>query len=320
MTRNSAALAGVVAFTMAACVRVKEPAVRPTAASPSARLWSDPGNIQGKDLFYGQWGMERAPKPGAVFTLVEHKHAGVNPGMTVVDPEGRDWSVKQIPPGALDVEAQVEVTVSRLLQAIGYLQPPLYILPEFTLQDDWGTHTEVGGRFRLKDETLKEVGPWAWPENPFIGTRPYQGLLVLMMLFNSTDLKDNNNSIFEYRSGERVEQWYVVRDLGSALGDTRRLGPFKSDPDAFEQDPFIIGVERNSVQFAYSGYYEKYVRDRISPDDVVWATRLLGGLTDKQWRDAFRAGGYDPQTAARFVRTLGKRIQDGQALSRRARS
>jgi len=283
-------------------------------------LWSDPGNIQSKDLFYGQWGVERAPKPGAVFTFVEHKHAGVNPGMTVVDPDGRQWSVKQTPPGALDVEAQVEVTVSRLLQAIGYLQPPVYFLPEFTLKDDWGTHTEVGGRFRLKDESFKERGSWSWPENPFIGTRPYQGLLALMMLFNSTDLKDNNNSIFEYRSGDRVEQWYVVRDLGSALGDTRRLGPFKSDPDAYEHDPFIIGVERNYVRFAYSGYYEKYVRDRISPNDVVWATRLLGGLTDQQWRDAFRAGGYDQQTTARFIRTLRNRIQAGQALSRRARS
>ena len=320
MTRTSAALAGVVAFTMASCVRVKEPAVRPTAALPSDRLWSDPGNLQSKDLFYGQWGVERRPNPKAVFRFVERKHAGVNPGMTVVDPQGREWSVKQIPAGALDVEAQVEVTLSRLLQAIGYFQPPVYFLPEFTLKDDWGTHTEVGGRFRLKDETLKEVGEWAWPENPFIGTRPYQGLLVLMMLFNSTDLKDNNNSIFAYRSGDRVEQWYVVRDLGSALGDTRRLGPFKSDPDAFAQQPFIIGVKRNHVQFAYSGYYEKYVRDRISPDDVVWATRLLGGLTDKQWRDAFRAGGYDQATTARFLGTLRKRIHDGEALSSRVRS
>ena len=62
------------------------------------------------------------------------------------------------------------------------------------------------------------------------------------------------------------------------------------------------------------------MRDRISPNDVVWATRLLGGLTDQQWRDAFRAGGYDQQTTARFIRTLRNRIQAGQALSRRARS
>ena len=321
MTRTSAALAGVVAFTLTACVRVKEPAVRPAPGSPGARLWSDPGNIPGKDLLYGYWGVKRAPNPKAVFTFVERKHSGVNPGMTVVDPEGREWSIKQIPPGALDLEAQVEVTLSRLLSAIGYFQPPVYFLPEFTLKDDWGTHIEVGGRFRLKDETLKETGSWAWHKNPFIGSRPYRGLLVLMMLFNATDLKDSNNSIFDYHGGDRVEQWYVVRDLGSALGDTRRLGPFKSDPDAFDREPFIIGVEQNHVRFAYTGYYEKYVSDRITADDVVWTTRLLGALTDRQWHDAFRAGGYDQPTTARFLGTLRKRIHAGQTLlSRRTRS
>jgi len=58
--------------------------------------------------------------------------------MTVRDPEGREWSVKQIPPGALDVEAKVEVTLSRLLSAIGYYQPADYFLPEFRLRDPWG--------------------------------------------------------------------------------------------------------------------------------------------------------------------------------------
>jgi hypothetical protein len=197
----------------------------------------------------------------------------------------------------------------------------VYFLPKFTLKDDWGTHTEVGGRFRLKDKMLKDAGTWAWHQNPFIGSRPYQGLLVLMMMFNSTDLKDSNNSIYEYRLGDHVEQWFAVRDIGSALGDTRRLGPYKNDPDAFEQQPFIIGVtNRNYVQFAYTGYYERYVRNRLSPADVVWASRLLSELTDKQWRDAFQAGGYDPQTAGRFIRVLREKIRDGQALSRRLRS
>ena len=283
-------------------------------------MWTDPGNLQAKDLFYGSWGVARAPRPEDVFTFVERKHKGVNPGMTVLDESGRAWSVKQIPPGALDVEPKVEMALSRVLAAIGYHQPPQYFLPEFTLKDDWGTHREAGGRFRLKDESLTEGDSWAWHENPFIGSRPYQGLLVLMMLFNSSDLKDSNNSIYEYKSGDRVEQWYVVRDLGSALGDTRRLGPFKSDPDAFAKAPFILGVDRNHVQFAYTGYYEKYVRDRISPDDVAWAARLLGRLTDEQWHDAFRAGGYDRPTAARFLRTVRERIRDGQALTRRAQS
>ena len=98
---------------------------------------------------------------------------------------------------------------------VGYHQPPVYYLPRFSLKDDWGTHAEVGGRFRLKDETLKDTGVWSWQENPFIGTRPYQGLLVLLMMFNSTDLKNSNNTLYERRDGDLVEQWYVVRDIGA---------------------------------------------------------------------------------------------------------
>src|SRR4029453_3556449 len=107
-------------FPVTAWVRAKDPPVRPTRAPAGASLWADPGNLSAKDLFYGQWGVERAPKPGHVFTFVERKHKGVNPGMTVLDREGREWSVKQIPPGALDLEAKVEVALSRVLSAIGY--------------------------------------------------------------------------------------------------------------------------------------------------------------------------------------------------------
>lgn len=137
---------------------------------------------------------------------MERKHTGVNLGLTVLDPQAREWSVKQPYPGGLDDEGPVEVVVSRLLSAIGYHQPPVYYLPAFTLKDDWGTHTEPGGRFRLKHDTLKDAGPWRWEENPFIGSRSYQGLLVLLMMFNSTDLKNSNNTPYERRSGDRIEQ------------------------------------------------------------------------------------------------------------------
>jgi hypothetical protein len=310
-------LAGVVAtIAFTACVRVKEPATHPSPAVAGATLWKTPDGVRAKDLFYGPWGAERAPSLNVPYTFVERKHTGVNPGMTVRDPQGREWSVKQIPPGHLDAEPQVEVTLSRLLSAVGYYQPPVYFLPAFTLKDPWGSHTEIGGRFRLKDKSLKEVGDWSWSENPFIGTRPYYGLLVLQLMFNSTDLKDSNNSIYEYRNGDHVERWYTVRDLGSALGDTRRFGPYKSDPDAFEREPYIIGVTNHRVQFAYTGYYKRLTTDRISPDDVRWASRLLGTLTDKQWHDAFRAGGYDPQTADRFINILRAKIRAGEELPR----
>lgn len=101
---------------------------------------------------------ENAPNPRATYTLVEHKHTGVNLGMTVTDEQGREWSVKQAYPGGLDPEGPVEVVLSRLLSAVGYHQPAVYFLPAFTVKDDWGTHTEVGGRFRFKVDTLQDLG------------------------------------------------------------------------------------------------------------------------------------------------------------------
>ena len=312
----TALIAIVVALIVSSCGGAKRPALQPTSDVPGAMLWQEPTDLAARDLYYGPWGARNAPDPNATYTLVERKHSGVNLGMDVVDPQGREWSVKQPYPSRLDDVGPVEVVVSRLLSAVGYQQPPVYYLPSFTLEDDWGTHTEPGGRFRLKEETLTEIGPWRWEENPFVGTKPYEGLLVLLTMFNSTDLKNSNNSLYEHRNGGRVERWYVVRDIGSALGDTNLVAPRKGHPDSFERHPFILGVEGGYVEFASHPWYRRLVRARITPDDVAWASNLLARLTDQQWRDAFRAAGYEPQVASRFIRKLGEKIQQGQEVTR----
>ena len=318
MNRLAAALAtAVLALGLTSCAGAKRPADRPSAAVPGATLWETPNDLSARDLMNGPWGRERAPDPRATYTLVEMKHSGVNRGMTVADSQGREWSVKQPYPGRLDDEAPVEVALSRLLSAIGYHQPPVYYLPTFLLKTDWGTREEVGGRFRLKERSLKDEGLWRWEENPFVGTRPYQGLLVVLMMFNSTDLKNSNNSLYQYTRAGRAEKWYVVRDIGAALGDTNALAPRKNHPDTFERHPFILGTSNGFVQFAYNGWYKNLVRDRITPDDVAWASNLLGRLSDRQWNDAFRAGGYDPPTAGRFIRKLRQKIEQGQSLRNR---
>ena len=239
--------------------------------------------------------------------------------MTVVDDKGREWSVKQPFPGGLDPEGPVEVTVSRLLSGVGYHQPPVYYVPAFRLKDDFGTRTEVGGRFRLKTKQLKETANWRWEDNPFVDTKPFQGLIVLLMMFNSTDLKNQNNSLYEFRNGDLVEQWYLTRDLGAALGDnTPPWAPRKSDAPSFERTPYLVGVnDKGFVEFAYRSWYKNLVVDRIKPEDVVWASELLGRLSDQQFQDAFRAGGYDQDTANRFIAKLREKIDQGRALATR---
>ena len=52
----------------------------------------------------------------------------------------------------------------------------------------------------------------------------------------------------------------------------------------------------------------------ITPDEVAWACELLGRLSDKQWADAFRAGGFDPGDANRFITKLKEKIDQGRSL------
>lgn len=318
MQQTLAAVGAVLAMTMAAasCVNAKRPGASRHPVPAGASIWRAPSDISSQDLFNGPWGASLAPNPEWTYTLVKHKRTGVNLGMTVRDPEGREWSVKQPYPGNLDSEAPVEVALSRVLSAIGYHQPPVYFLPEFRLKDDWGTRVEAGGRFRLEPDGLKEHGAWRWEDNPFVGSRPYQGLLAALMMFNSTDLKNSNNSLYEFRHGARVEQWYVVRDIGAALGDMHRFGPRKNHVEAFERQPFMLGLSSGHVEFAYDGWYRNYVRNRITPGDVLWVSNLLAQLTEGQWQDAFRAGGYEPGIASRFIRRLREKVAEGQALRR----
>jgi hypothetical protein len=190
----------------------------------------------------------------------------------------------------------------------------VYFLREFTLSDDWGTRREPGGRFRLKGKPLKDLGSWSWQTSPLVGTRPYQGLLVILMLFNSSDLKNDNNTVYEYRVADRVESWYVVRDLGTALGSTGRFAPRRGDAEAFRRHPFITGVRGGVVEFGYGGWHQELVRQRIAVGDVKWAATLMSRLTERQWDEAFRAGGYSAIEAAPFLDAIRGRIEQAMRV------
>jgi len=296
------------------CTAKVQPTMPPWEA-PMAEFWQRPDDLASRDLYDGPWGSERAPDPDATYTFVERKQHGTNPGVTVQDPIGQEWHVKQPPHNDQGAEGPIEVTLSRVLSAVGYHQPPVYFLPWLSITDAKGTHVEPGGRFRLTEKLLKHTGTWSWQQNPFVGTRPYQGLLAILMMFDSSDIKNENNALYEVKKHrEGVERWYVVRDLGTALGETGRLAPHRGDPDIFEREPFITGVKDGFVQFNYHGWHQELVTKRITPDDVAWASELLGGLSDRQWSDAFRAGGYEPAVADRFIARLRQKIVEGGRL------
>jgi len=298
--------ASVIAVLLAARLAVGQTA--------SASLWQPPADVRRSDLFFGPWGADHAPDPAATYTFIRPKKGGVNPGVIVRDDRGRVWHVKQPPRNSQGAEGPVEVVLSRVLSAVGYHQPPVYFLPSFRLSDRSGTHVMTGGRFRLEEPTLDAQGPWSWRSNPFVETRPYKGLLAILLVFNSWDLKDSNNTIYEVRQGARIAHWYVVRDLGAALGESARMAPKRNNIERFERQRFITGVSDGLVNFTYHGWQPSLVRHAIAVEDVRWAAALLGALSDRQWQDAFRAGGYPADLTARFVRKIKANIAQAQQL------
>ncbi len=303
---------GVFVVFAGACALSARPNLSPEKMS---EFWEEPVDLEKRDLFYGPGGPVNAPDPDDKYKFKELKSVGYNPGYDVEDQRDRDWSVK------LGVESRVEVTMSRLLWAVGYHQPHNYYLPRWTMTRD-GRDTVlagVGSRFRLELKTEKKEGEWAWRKNAFLETRPFAGLTVLMVMINNWDIKTAQNAVYEIaQDGGDPATHYMVRDLGAALGKTGWLTfGTKDDLDDFEKEPFIDRVEGNRVYFHYQGAtMEPHLLNGITPRDVRWICGLMSRLSDKQWSDAFRAGGYTEAEAARLIKRLKEKVDEGLGLPR----
>ena len=286
----------------------------PVTASRLAELRVDPGPVP-RDLFWGVGGKSYAPPATATYRLVAKDETGFSVSLDVTGPDGIEWSAKIGP------EAQTEVVMSRILWGLGYHQPPVYYLPSWTVDaDDAKPHKESEARFRPKLHGLSRLpDDWSWADNPFSGTRELKGLLVVLLMFNSTDLKDSNNAIYRVETppaGIRVNRgvrWFLVRDLGASLGETGKLFPRRNWLEGFEQQAFITRVSQTAVEFDYDGRHQELLA-MIRPADVQWAARQMTRLTYEQWRDAFRAGNYAAPQADRYIRRIKEKIADGVAL------
>jgi hypothetical protein len=100
--------------------------------------------------------------------------------------------------------------------------------------------------------------------------------------------------------------WTIpVRGLGQGT---------RNDLEGFESQGFIKNVDESGVEFDFDTIYGSVV-DLVRPADVKWTSELLGKFTDKQWDDAFRAGGYAPDVRARYIKKIKAKIAEGLALS-----
>lgn len=290
------------------------PQIRATRSGPLmpaqlAELWVEPG--ADRDLFHGVGGERLTPDPSVRYTVVEIKRSGYSGGYTVVDPQGSEWSAK-FPP-----EAATEVAASRILWGVGYHQPPVYYVPQWTAHKATSPNPQMPARFRQKKPDvhgLEAAGEWSYYRNPFVGTRELAGLLVLQVMLGNSDLKDQNNAVYALSSPmEGASRWFVARDLGQTFGRTGILDAPRNDPKVFEQTAFIRGVTNGRVRFEYRGRHRALL-DGITPADVRWICSRLARLSDAQWRDAFRAAGYADVTANRFIARMKQKIAEGLAL------
>ena len=274
-----------------------------------AELWVEPEPT--RDLFNGVGGSRLAPDPRARYTVIELKHGGYSRGYTVLDPKEHEWSVK-FPP-----EAGTEIIASRIHWGIGYHQPPIYLLKEWTAAKAPSPNPQMSARFREKNPDfhgLDPGDPWSYFDNPFVGTPQMNGLLTLQAMLGNSDLKDPQNVIYKLETpAEGASRWYVARDLGHTFGRTGVIDAPRGDIGVFESTPFILGVDQGKVRFDYRGRYKVLFKD-ISVADVHWVCERLNQLTDKQWHDAFRAGGIEGPMSDRFIRRMKQKIAEGLAL------
>ena len=288
---------------------VRSSVQRPVTNAELAELWTPPADVTALDLYLGPGGEDLAPDPDAEYTLIAEDTSGYSGGYDVRDPRGLEWSVK------VGEEAQTEVVASRLFWAAGYHQPPTYFLPKWTLAGGGRPGEQGAARFRPKLEWLDKTGEWPWHDNPFVGTQPYRGLIVLNLMINNADLRTPNNAIYELpEEREGARRWYVVRDLGGSFGATGFLYGTRNDVEGFERQRLLKG-KGEDFEFDYHGRHRELL-ETLTAADAAWAAERWAGLTAEQWNDAFRAAGYAPPTAARYIRKLQQKMRE--ALDARA--
>jgi hypothetical protein len=318
-TRRLIGLALAAAAAGASCGKLLRDTPRSTVPTSEAQsllpeLWRDRGDIAALDLFHGAGGPSLQPRAEGPWRFKVKDETGFSPGWDVLDGAGTQWSVKQGP------EAQSEVVASRIVWALGYHQPPTYYVPEWAIVDGpEAGRVQTPGRFRPSLPGGKRTGEWSWEKNPFAGTVPFRGLLVLMRVLNNWDLLDRNNTVYEFdapRDGAR--RWFVVIDLGASLGRTEVMSMHsgtRNDPADYERQGFIEGVnEEGHVEFDQLGKWHRGLFGRLTPSDVRWTCERLERITPRQWTDAFRAAGYEREAAARFIAQIRKRVAQGLAL------
>jgi hypothetical protein len=292
-------------------------------AGTTVALWNDRGDPAALDLLNGAGGKEH--QPGTNFKFIEESKSGTSPKFIVEDENGAKWKVK------LGHEVKSETAATRLVWAAGYFVDEDYYRPQIQVR---GMKPLSRGREYVSGDGLvrearlerqgvgKKLKNWDWHHNPFVGTREFNGLRVMMALINNWDLKEINNDTFD-RNGE---PGYEVADLGASLGRTgnsfaRSRGVMKD----YVETKFIKKVTPKDVDFVMHSrpffltiFHFPYYRTRTRMESVTkhipiadarWIGNLLSRFSSEQIRDCFRTAGFSPEEVEGYARIVTQRIE-----------
>ncbi|HEX8000758.1 MAG TPA: hypothetical protein VF528_20420 [Pyrinomonadaceae bacterium] len=262
-------------------------------------LWQEPTDLESRDLFLGPGG-DAKPDLSRVTFIRDQMGGGYSTNYRVRDGSGKIWVAK------LGKEAQSEAASVRLVWAVGYMTEINYLIPCVQIQGapDTGKKFDrcegkgyANVKFEARPEGVKRLDNWSWANNPFKGTKEFQGMLVLMSLLNNWDLKDDNNRILYVpgTDGGENQLRYIISDLGATVGKTGGfLSRNRNQPESYAKTKFIEGVEGNRVKLSYSGK-NSGLFSNITIEEAKWIGGLLSRLSDKQISDAFRAANYSDE-------------------------
>jgi hypothetical protein len=320
----------IVCLLIAQVAHPQKPSPKPSA---TAVLWTDPGDIHGRNLYWGIGGEDHQPKLPVEF--VKEDTAGTNPKFDVRDDGDHKWKAK------LGLEAKPETAAARLLWAVGYTANENYFFHELqvkkmppTLHRDRHLRFADGNvadvRLQRPPHDYKKNGDWNWRHNPFYGTREFNGLRVMMGLIANWDLKDDNNAILENEK-DPSPKIYEVTDVGTAFGTvgksyTNKLS--KHNLPAYQHTRLIAHVHSDYIdlnfpkrppiaelfEFQWIFFCHQlrmgWVGKHIPRADAKWIGSLLAQLTPDQIHDAFRAAGYSPEEIEAYSQAVLGRIKE----------
>ena len=265
-------------------------------------------NISERDLFLGPGGEQMRPDLSQI-TFIKEEKKGANKKYRIKDGAGRVWVAK------LGREAQPETAAVRLMWALGFKTEVNYLVPSITIPGK-GTFKNV--RLEARPEEIDRLEEWKWKDNPFIGTKEFQGLKMMMVFFNNWDIVDVQNKILQVKAADgSSELHYIISDLGATFGKlgnnnfpiVYRLGRKTGNPSKYLDSDFIDGVKDGKVDLAYKGKNRDLFED-LTVEEARWLADLLNQLSDKQIEDAFRAALYSPEDVKKLTQAVRNRIAD----------